>query len=51
MQFLWEKMFKSDHGKINCVKCIICSIVKGKDVTLGPKLFVLKKDARKTKVV
>jgi hypothetical protein len=42
MQFLWEKMFKSDHGKINCVKCTVCSIVKGKDVILGSKLFVLK---------
>jgi hypothetical protein len=35
-------MFKSDHGKINCVKCTVCSIVKGKDVILGSKLFVLK---------
>jgi hypothetical protein len=41
IQFLWEKMFKSDHGKINCVKCVVCSIVKGKDVILGSKLFVL----------
>jgi hypothetical protein len=45
------KNVQNDHGKINCMKCIVCSIVKGNDVILGSKLFALKKDARKTKVV
>ncbi len=42
------KNVQSDHRKINCLKCIVCCIVKGNDVILGSKLFALKKDARKT---
>jgi hypothetical protein len=45
------KNVQSDHKKINCVKYIVCWIVKGTNVILGSKLFVFKKDARKTKVV
>lgn len=45
------KNVQSDHGKINCVKGIVCLIMKENDVILGSKLFALKKDARKTKVV
>jgi hypothetical protein len=28
-QFPWAEILKSDFGEINCVKCIMCSIVKG----------------------
>lgn len=44
-------MLKSDLGDTNHVKCIVCSIVKGKDVILGPKFDTLDKHVGKTKVV
>jgi hypothetical protein len=44
-------MLKSDLGDNTHVKCIVCIIVKGKDVILGPKFDMLDKHARKTKVV
>ncbi len=44
-------MFKSYFGEINCVKCIVCSAMKGKEVILVPKSDTLEKHARKTKAV
>ncbi len=44
-------MLKSDLGNINHVKCIVCIIVKGKDVILGPKFDTLNKHEGRTKVV
>jgi hypothetical protein len=43
-------MFKSDHGKINCVKCIVCFIVKGKDVILGSNYLRFKRMQEKQKL-
>jgi len=44
-------MLKSDLGDTNCVKCIVCLTVKGKDVILGLKSNMFKKHMGKTKVV
>jgi len=50
-QFPWAEMLKSDLGDTNCVKCIVCLTVKGKDVILGLKSNMFKKHMGKTKVV
>jgi hypothetical protein len=44
-------MLKSDYGEIHRVKCIVYSIMKGKDVILGPKFDTLEKHARKTNAI
>jgi hypothetical protein len=44
-------MLKIDYGEIHCVKCIVCSTMKGKDVILGPKFDTLEKHAKKTKAI
>jgi hypothetical protein len=41
IQFLWEEMLKSKIGEIVCVKCMVYSFVKSKDVILGPKADTL----------
>jgi hypothetical protein len=50
-QFPWAKMLKSAIGKVHCVKCMVCSFAKGKDVILRPKANTLEKHARKTRVI
>jgi hypothetical protein len=35
-------MFKGDYGKINCVKCIVCLAMKGKDVIFNLEFNMLK---------
>jgi hypothetical protein len=42
IQFLWEEMLKSKIGEIHCVKCMVYSFVKSKDVILGPKANTLE---------
>jgi hypothetical protein len=44
-------MLKNDLGDINCVKCIVCLDVKGKDVILGPKFDMLEKHVGKTNTI
>jgi hypothetical protein len=44
-------MFKSDFGKIDHVRCIVCLAMKGKEVILGPKLDTLEKHEGKTKAI
>ncbi len=44
-------MFKSDFGKIDDAKCIVCLVMKGKEVILGPKSDTLEKNEGKTKAV
>lgn len=44
-------MFKSDYGEVNHVNCILCVVVKGKDVILGPKSNTLEKHVGKTKTM
>ncbi len=44
-------MSSSEIGKVNCVKCKVCSFVKGKDAILRLKVDTLEKHARKTRVV
>jgi hypothetical protein len=44
-------MLKSEIGEVHHVKCMVCSFVKGKDVILKPKVDILKKHERKTKVI
>jgi len=51
IQFPWPKMSRSEIGKVNCVKCKVCSFVKGKDAILRLKVDTLEKHARKTRVV
>jgi hypothetical protein len=43
-------MLKNDFGKIQQMKCIVYSAMKGKDVMLGPKFDTLQKtNIEKTK--
>ncbi len=51
LQFPQVKTSKNDFGEIHCVKCIVCSIVKGKDMILGLKFDTFEKHVGKTKVV
>jgi hypothetical protein len=50
-QLPWPEMLRSEIGKVHCVKCKVCSFVKGKDVILRPKVDTLEKHVRKTRVV
>jgi hypothetical protein len=51
IKFPWLEMSRSEIGEIHCVKCKVCSFVKGKDAILRLKVDTLEKHARKTKVV
>jgi hypothetical protein len=51
VEFPWVKMSKNDFSEIHRVKCIVCSIAKGKDVILGLKFDTLEKHVRKTKAI
>jgi hypothetical protein len=42
IQFLREEMLKSKIGEIHCVKCMVYSFVKSKDVILGPEVDTLE---------
>jgi hypothetical protein len=42
IHFLWEERLKSKIGEIHCVKCMVYSFVKSKDVILGPKANTLE---------
>jgi len=44
-------MLRSEIGEVHCVKCKVCSFVKGKDVILRLKVDTLEKHARKARVV
>ncbi len=44
-------MLKSDFGDFNYVKCIVCLVVKGKEVILESKSYTVEKHVRKTKAV
>ncbi len=47
----WVKMLKNKCGKINQVKCMVCSFVQGKDVILGLKdIDTLEKHVRKHEI-
>jgi hypothetical protein len=50
-QFPWIEMLRNKSGEVHCVKCLVCSFVKGKDVILGPKANTLEKHVGKTRVV
>jgi hypothetical protein len=50
-QFPWLEMSRSEIGEVHCVKCKVCSFVKGKDVILQSKVDTLEKHVRKTRVV
>ncbi len=43
-------MLRSETKKFHCVKCLISSIMKGKDVILGPKANTLENHARKKRL-
>ncbi len=49
-QFPWVEMLRNETRDIHHLKCL-CSLVKGKDVILGPKTNTLEKHVGKTKVV
>jgi hypothetical protein len=44
-------MLTSATQKVHCVKYLVCSFVKGKDVILRPKANILEKHAGKTRVI
>jgi hypothetical protein len=44
-------MLKNNSKKVNQVKCMMCSFVKGKVVLLGPKVATFENMFEKTKVV
>lgn len=44
-------MLKSDFGKIDHVRCIVCLAMKGKEVIQGLKSNTLEKHEGKTKAV
>jgi hypothetical protein len=47
--FLWEKLVLGEDSQISLVKCMICSVVEGKNKFLSLKLGILQKHVGKKK--
>ncbi len=51
IEFPWVELLKSETRKVQHVKCMVCSFVKGKDVILGPKVDIFEKHEGKTRAI